>query len=330
MKRVIVLSNTVGRKFKNSVKTTAVRYFNDFEVVSLLTSHECDYLSLIKKISQNSEHIFVDLEKKQPLNLENQFNQGGNLFHSVLLAIKKLNLNKKLNLYPIKLNDITVNATWKILNEEFHDVAGLDLGIIGAGNIGAKLINILTESGVRLKCYNRDINKLISVVNSILLTKPAEVIASPNIVRKIEHTISKSSGLILSCSQIDDDISEYSYLMKDNFKIYLIGHSLLKLNSLKKLLNQNIDIKKIDVGKELLNYIIGTIITKDYSVYGSKSINNLKICSGGFIGNKGEAIVDNYKNPKFLYSVCDGVGGVDYTNISHPLNSLEQLDIEYN
>ena len=74
MKRVIVLSNTVGRKFKNSVKTTAVRYFNDFEVVSLLTSHECDYLSLIKKISQNSEYIFVDLEKKQPLNLENQFN----------------------------------------------------------------------------------------------------------------------------------------------------------------------------------------------------------------------------------------------------------------
>ena len=64
MKRVIVLSNTVGRRFKNPVKATAVRYLNDFEVVSLLTSHECDYIDLVKKISRSSEHIFVDLEKK--------------------------------------------------------------------------------------------------------------------------------------------------------------------------------------------------------------------------------------------------------------------------
>ena len=252
------------------------------------------------------------------------------IYFMVFLAINKLNLNQKLNLYPIKLNDITVNATWKILNEEFNDIAGLDLEDFGSGNIGAKLINILTESGVRLKCYNRDINKLIAVVNSILLTKPAEVISSPSIVRKIEHTISKASGLILSCSQLDQDISDYSYLMKDNFKIYLIGHSLLKLNSLKKLLKQNIDIKKIDVGKELLNYVIGSISTKDYSVYGRRTVNNLKIYSGGYIGNKGEVIVDYYKNPKFFYSLCDGLGGVEYKNIKHSLNSLEQLDIEYN
>ncbi len=330
MKRVVVLSNTVGRKFEKYVKATAVRYLNDFEVVSLLTSHECDYVDLIKKISQSSEHIFVDLEKKQPLNLHNQFNQGGNLYHSVYSAINELALERQLNLYPIKLNDITVNATWKILNEEFNDIAGLDLGIIGAGNIGSKLINLLTESGVKLKCYNRDINKLITVVNSILLTKPAEVMASPNIVRKIEHTISRSSGLILACSSLDKDIADYIYLMKEKFKIYLIGHSLLKENSLNKLLKENVDIKKIDVGKELLAYTVGTIMTTDYSVYGRKKSGDLNICSGGYLGNKGEAIVDNCKNPKYFYAICDGIGGVEYEKTNHSLSCLDQIDNEYN
>ena len=68
MERIIVLSNTVGRNFDKSVKTTAIREIEGFEVVSLLTSNECDYDSLVKKIIKTSSHLFVDLEKKQPLN----------------------------------------------------------------------------------------------------------------------------------------------------------------------------------------------------------------------------------------------------------------------
>ena len=116
MKKVIVISNTVGREFSQSIKTTAVRYFEDYEVISLLTSHQCDYQKLLKKISNISNNIFVDLEKKQPLNLGNELDQGGNLFNSMLNAIKKENLSDQISLYPIKLNDITVDATWKLLN----------------------------------------------------------------------------------------------------------------------------------------------------------------------------------------------------------------------
>ena len=108
MKRIIVLSNTVGRKFEKSVKTTAVRYFNDFEVISLLTSHECDYIKLIQKISQSSEHIFVDLEKKQPLNLENQFNQEVNLYLKNILN-ENNNLFNKIFLPYINLSPSSEN-----------------------------------------------------------------------------------------------------------------------------------------------------------------------------------------------------------------------------
>ena len=330
MNRVIVLSNTVGREFSSAVKTTAVRSVGDFEVVSLLTSKDCDYIQLVERIAKSSNNIFVDLEKKQPLNLKNEFNQGGNLFQSILTAINKLNLNKKLNLYPIKLNDLTVNATWKHINKEYKDISGLKLGLIGTGNIGSKLLYALTESGVKVRCFNRDINKAINVVNSVILTKPEEVISSPDVVRRIEHSIIKTSGLIVACSKLSQDLSDYIWLMNKNYRIYLIGHSLLKKNSLKIFKEKNINIQKIDVGKELLSFIIGTLATKNYDVYGKKINEGISLCSGGYLGEEGDLIVDNYDNPKWYYSVCDGTGGVSYSPNMKNLKSIEEIDNLYN
>ena len=57
------------------------------------------------------------------------------------------------------MNDITVDATWKLLVSDFNDISGKTFGLIGTGNIGSKLVGVLTESGVKLRCFNRDINK---------------------------------------------------------------------------------------------------------------------------------------------------------------------------
>lgn len=330
MKRVVVLSNTVGREFSSPVKTTAIRSFGDTEVVSLLTSRDCDYINLVEKIAKDSNNLFVDLEKKQPLNLRNEFNQGGNLFQSVSHAIKKLNLKNKLNLYPIKLNDLTVSATWKHLNTEYQDISGLKLGLIGTGNIGSKLLYVLTESGVKVRCFNRDINKALNVVNSVILTKPKEVISSPDVVRSIEHTMINTSALLIACSNLTEDISDYIYLMNSKFRIYLIGHSLLKDNSLKIFREKNINIQRIDVGRELLSFVIGTLATNDYRVYGKKFKNGNNLCSGGYIGDKGDLIVDNYENPKWYYSTCNGLGGVTYSKEVKGIESIDELDSSYN
>ena len=124
MEKIIVLSNTVGRTFDSAVKTSAVREFSDLQVITLLTSNECDYFKLVIKISSITSHIFVDLEKKQPLNIKDAHDQKGNLFCSINNAFNKLGLQKVLNLYPIKMNDITVNATWKTIGDDFGDISG--------------------------------------------------------------------------------------------------------------------------------------------------------------------------------------------------------------
>nr|WP_075440454.1 hypothetical protein [Prochlorococcus marinus] len=330
MERIIVLSNTVGRTFSTPVKTTAIRTIGNYEIISLLTSTECDYLNFVKKVSQTSSNIFVDLEKKQPLNLRNKFDQGGNLFQSILTSVKKLNLDDKLNIYPIKSNDLTVSSIWKQLNYEYGDISGINLGLIGTGNIGSKLIYALTESGVKLKCFNRNINKAISVVNSVLLTKPEHVINSPYIVRRVEQTIINNSGLIVACSDLTENLSDYIYLMPKNFKIFLIGHSLLKENALKIFRNNEIYIQRIDIGKELISYVIGNIYSKGYSVYGKNTVNDNNLCSGGYLGNKNDLIVDDFKNPKWVYAECDGIGGVKYNMAKNDFKSLKEIDDFYN
>ena len=329
MKKVIVLSNTAGRNFKQQVKSTAIREYAGYEVISLLTSHDCNYKEIVEKISSISSDLFVDLEKKQPLNIKNKSDQGGNLYKSISTAIKDLKLENKLHLYPIKLNDITVNACWKHLAKEYGEISGLKIGLVGTGNIGSKLISVLTESGVKIRCFNRNINKAISVVNTVILTKPEHVITSPDVVRKIEHTMINSDGLILSCSDFEQDISDFIYLMKDDFRIYLIGHSLLKKDSLSKLRSKNIEVQRIDVGTELLSYITGTLITNDYSVYGTSKYKGEYICSGGYLGNEDSLIVDDFRDPKWYFASCDSKGGANY-KFNDKLPNLKIIDDIFN
>ena len=138
-----------------------------------------------------------------------------------------------------------------------------------------------------------------------------------------------SDGLILSCSDFDQDISDFIYLMKTDFKIYLIGHSLLKKDSLNILRGKNINVQRIDVGKELLAYIIGTIITNEYSVYGSSKYKGEFICSGGYLGNEDSLIVDDFRDPKWYFASCDSEGGANY-KFNDKLPNLKIVDNIFN
>ena len=45
------------------------------------------------------------------------------------------------------------------------------------------------------------------------------------------------------------------------------------------------------------------------SVYGKKCLDNgVTIISGGFIGNRYDVVVDNYKSPKAIIGVCSSPG----------------------
>ena len=101
MKRILIISNTANRSFSYEVKATAVRVFEGYEFISLQISNECNYEQLLKKISQTCHAIFVDLEKKQPINIRNKSNQGV-IYSKFLTCQRKIRSSFKLKIFPIK------------------------------------------------------------------------------------------------------------------------------------------------------------------------------------------------------------------------------------
>ena len=86
--------------------------------------------------------------------------------------------------------------------------------------------------------------------------------------------------MIVACSELNVDLADYIHLMKNDFHIYLIGHAILKEESLSKFINKGVSIRRIDVGKELFSYIIGTLSASEYNVYGKKSIKKIPFVQG--------------------------------------------------
>ena len=88
--------------------------------------------------------------------------------------------------------------------------------------------------------------------------------------------------------------------------------------------------QRIDVGKELLSYVIGTLFTSKYNVYGNKFFGEQCLCSGGFVGNKDDLIVDDFNNPNWFYGFCNGSGGVHYKSNNNLFKSLDEIDNFFN
>ena len=114
--------------------------------------------------------------------------------------------------------------------------------------------------------------------------------------------------------------------MKKDFKIYLLGHEILKEESLSKFRDKGVKVLRIDVGKELLSYVVGTLYTSEYYVYGNKLYGEQYLCSGGYLGNKDDLIVDDFNNPSWLYGFCNGLGGVHYESNNNLLRSISEID----
>ena len=67
---------------------------------------------------------------------------------------------------------------------------------------------------------------------------------------------------------------------------------------------------RLDISNQLIAEVIKIdSLENKQIVYGRKRIGNHYVCSGGFIGNEGDIVVNDFKNPKYIVGICDGMGG---------------------
>ena len=63
-------------------------------------------------------------------------------------------------------------------------------------------------------------------------------------------------------------------------------------------------------------------------IYGRKKIGKYYVCSGGFLAEKNDLIVDNFQKPAFIIGVSDGQGGfLKRINTTFKLKNIEKIKI---
>lgn len=304
--------------------------------------------NICKTLDNSIDAIFVDAEKKIPFliglkhkkkfhknqlkliykkeRLSNEFVELGNLASTV-----KANTKNTL-VHEFKPNDITVEHVWLLLRSHFGILGKKKMAIIGSGNIGFKLGLKLVESGTSVVLNRRNLNKNMFFANAINLIKPEATIASANFsADKIKACF--SADAIIGCSNSLNTIDENMLkCMRPKGIVIDVGKGNIKKKAVDYAKRKGIKVIRCDITKTINNYVSFYFdFFRDKTPAGVRNIKKtLRIVSGGFIGKKGDVVVDNYLKPTQILGIADGSGKFEKKISKRLRKKIQEIQNSFN
>ena len=176
----------------NCAKLSTIRSNKNILCPCFLVSSQDAATVIATNLSVCSSVLFVDIEKKIEFLSFNGQLQLGNIFSNVH------ELDLPCEVYPVKANDITVDAIYAHIVSFFGDIAGLNIGVIGASNIGVKISQRLVESGTFVNLFSRDYDHATSVCSFINQSKSSFTLASASSVTAVDSLFYFADCVIFS------------------------------------------------------------------------------------------------------------------------------------
>jgi hypothetical protein len=285
---------------------TPFRKGNDFILCGAIVFSETEGEIILKALDGIVDIFYVDCEKKS---IKYEHNNG--LYNLERLS-QEIIVNSKLRYY--KGNDLTVNTidslVVNILKKKNKLVGGSNILIVGLGNLGFKTSLRLVERGAHVFVLSSDLDKGKLLAKSINIVKPKETISKVKIFDNIN--INKLDVIILCHLSSIEKYSDIYFNTNKDCSFIDVGKGCLTKNQISFLNNRNNYCLRLDIGDTILDYIINDMkyAFKNFQLPKTKKINNISLISKGLIGKKGEIVVDDVDNPKFIYGICDGFGGL--------------------
>ena len=300
------------------------RIIHGFIGGSVVFSQTQAYL-LSKYIDGVVDHILVDAEKKIGIllgvdkNALNHFDlkslykssqsrihvEMGNLSGACSAVIQQSQFNE------YKPNDMTVEAVWHFLSNNFRILSGKKFTIIGGGNIGFKLALKLVESGSNVELVRRDMGKGTLMTDVIDIAKPKSTIAIAH-YNPDPLQASLFSDAIIGCTNGAPVISwEMIQSMQPDGIVIDVGKGSVFKDAVRQSIKHNIPIFRSDISSAI-DGVISTIQRNKQIIekeIGRREIKkNIFIVSGGQLGEDGDLVVDNYVQPRQIFGIADGMG----------------------
>lgn len=198
------------------------------------------------------------------------------------------------------------------------------IGVLGINPNCIQFLQILIQQDKKIfvESENIKVEKLIS-----LLKQLNEIIPEINYNNLYPLSNNKEIDILITFENSENELLK---IINSNLKTikYVIDASLFSINDkiLHFLKENNIHVYRIDMRAALVSEVLLRLESKKLvdEVCGQFSFDNVRIIAGGFIGFKGDIIIDSINNPRKIIGVADGLGGILTSKESEPY--LQQIN----
>ena len=283
-------TSTAGKKTLNYLGHTRA-YDDSFSYLHLVLASTSDALMVIEEFDAVIDHWFIDCEEK------NRAFDGH--------IIKKTLAGKTYS--SIEPNALTVDAIMGLVSQETNQ----SILILGTGNLAFALSQ-------RLKLNRYEFNWFGARCH---ITSSSQLMNNVFPDQKFLKDRSMHFGIVINTIPFFNVGYVAKQIRADGLFLEVSGttQSYLKDLEVRKL--------RLDTSSHLLNYVRCSLNKhEDYSP-GRSEFGGIAICSGGFIGAPGDLVVDNYRDPKYVIGISDGLGGFE-KRINKPFDILEWCELD--
>ena len=322
---IFTISTTVKMRENGHPFLTPMRRIIHGFIGGSVVFSQTQAILLCKRIDGIVDQIFVDTEKKIAITLgsdENALRHFGLEPHSrknyARVHVEMGNLSgaceqhiKKSHFQEYKPNDVTVESVWHFLSNRYRTLSGKRVAIIGSGNIGFKLALKLVESGSHVEVVRRDLWRGTLMADVINIAKPEPTIAIAH-YNPSPLQASLFCDVLIGCTNGTPAITwEMIQSMKPDGIVIDVGKGCVFKDAVQKAVEHEIPIIRCDI-TSAIDGLIATI--RRTQIIMGQEMGRLEIekgifiVSGGFLGLLGDIVVDNYRNPRRIIGVADGMG----------------------
>lgn len=218
---------------------------------------------------------------------------------------------KKSRLLTFKPNDLTADALDALVAQIASPLSGKKAAVIGAGNVGSKIALKLVERGIDVVLTRRNKEALQKISDGINAIKPARELAKTSWTadnleasRGVDLLIGVSNGVAVVTK-------EMVMAMQSSGTIIDVGNGALFPEAVQEANRRGIAVLCLFT-KPAYEGAIKTIFETQKLIQriNRRSIGSFSILSGGVLGEKGDIIVDDVRNPKRILAIADGRGDV--------------------
>jgi len=216
---------------------------------------------------------------------------------------------KRSEVISYKDTDAWAVAAGALISQSVRNIPKSKIVIFGCNNPSIKLAQRLSEMGARVTLWDENPDRLNKVVKSLNLIKDDDLIDG-----EIDKIRASTNADVMIGFDINRPVISKKMLEKMNQNGLVIDASIGSIlpEGVQYAINSGLKVYRLDMRAGLSGEIITALETKELieNVAGKGEINGVTVVAGGFIGKRGDVVVDSISNPIRIVGIANGIGGI--------------------